>query len=189
MSEIFLNLTEKQGTEPLLSVWFEKNDWHFGNKLNSTSMNWTVWQAVLVVRWESKKLLFYKGLINLVTFDRDVCEALVLQGSLKTDWTPHPQIICHCLYLSVSWCLVVSVNMQTKAPQFSLLKEQPQTNLFSASLQTNIVDCWAGALSFPQQFVSPFQPLCLKSICFLPHKFPSVSGIDFLDLEIPSREQ
>lgn len=41
--------------------------------------------------------------------------------------------------------------MQTKAPQFSLLKEQLQTNLFSASLQIDIVDCWAGALSFPQQ--------------------------------------
>lgn len=52
--------------------------------------------------------------------------------------------------------------MQTKAPQFSLLKEQPQTNLFSASLQTNIVDCWAGALSFPQQNT------CSLSVLFNP---------------------
>lgn len=39
------------------------------------------------------------------------------------------------------------------------------------------------------QFVSPTHPSCLKSIGFLPHKFPSVSEIDFLDLEIPPREQ
>lgn len=39
------------------------------------------------------------------------------------------------------------------------------------------------------QFVSPTHPSCLKSIGFLPHKFPLVSEIDFLDLEIPPREQ
>lgn len=35
----------------------------------------------------------------------------------------------------------------------------------------------------------PIQLLLLKSICFLAHKFPSMSEIDFLNLEIPSREQ